>query len=427
MTIAGSAQAWARIRSNYPGALTKTYLDSACKGIPSQGAVASIEAYCREVRECAGRSATADTIEFMGRLDSARLEAAALIGAHEDEIALVESTQHGLNVLALALDLGPGDRVVTDDLEFLAAVIPWQAMAARGVELAVVPHRCGRIEVADLDAAIDRRTRAVVVSAVQEVTGERLDLSSVADACHRCNVPLIVDGAQYVGALNLDVRATGIDALAVGAHKWLCSPFGLGFLYVRRELRDHLVPPVRGYMSIVAPAQGWDAYLSDPRRPAVEDFRFVAAARKLEAGGTGPYLAAGALAASIATLRDIGLTNVQARVTALAAMTGEMLDDAGMRVISPREPARSSGIVTFTTGNVDADRELLEALLANGVVVSLRYVSGVGGIRASPHFYSNEGDIERLTDVVLRHMRSRAAPRMPVPPAGRVRASDRCG
>ena len=325
----------------------------------------------------------------------ARRLAAELIGADEDEIALVEGTQHGLNLVAEGLGLRPGDRVVASDLEFFGTVLPWRSLA--GVEVELVPHRDGRVEAADLEAAIDGRTRAVVVSSVQEITGFRVDLAALSTICRERGVLLVVDGAQHVGPVPLDVRKTPVDVLAVGGHKWLCSPFGLGFLYVRRGLLDRLEPAIPGYMTMTEPAQGWTAYMAEPSRTPADDFAFVQSARKLETGGTGPYLAAAALAGALRALLDIGPAAIAARVEALVARLVDGLTGLRVELVSALEPEHRSGIVVFrSSGEVEDDRRLVERLEQAGVAVSLRFSTGTGGIRVSPYLYNHESDVDRL-------------------------------
>jgi cysteine desulfurase/selenocysteine lyase len=417
---------WAAVRARYPGAVHKAYLDTACKGIPPQEAISAIEDYCEFVRQCPGESTTEDTIVVFEHMGRARRAAARLIGAHEDEIALVESTQHGLNVAAGLLGLRPGDRVVASDVEFFGTVLPWRLLGRQGVELDLVPHRAGRVETADLEEAIDDRTRVIVLSSVQEVTGFRADLASLSALCRERAIHLVVDGAQHVGPLQLDVRATPIDFLAVGGHKWLCSPFGLGFLYVRRELLEKLEPSFLGYMSMETPPNGWAAYLADPGRTLTDELRFVGSARRLELAGTGPYLSGAALGAALETLLGLGPERIAARVQELVSALIAGLQRVGAEIVSPLEEERRSGIVVFRTSREAArDKRLVERLAAAGVAVSLRFQTGIGGVRVSPYFYNDEEDVERLLAVVSESAGSPARRRAGSPRAGLGRAGRR--
>lgn len=346
--------------------------------------MAAIEEFCRFVRESPLRSVTEETIVVLEHMTRARRTAARLIGADEDEIALVESTQQGVNAAADLLDLAPGENVLASDVEFLGTVLPW-----RGPGLRLVPHRAGRPEVEDFAAAIDAGTRAIVVSSVQEVTGALVDLPALSALCQERGLWLIADGAQHVGPLPFDVRETPVDVLAVGGHKWLCCPFGLGFLYVRRGILEEREPRRRGYFAFEPPPDGWSAYLEDPERTAVDELGVTRTARGLEPGGTGPYIAAAALAACLEALLD--LPDRHQRVRELVALLVDGLDRRGLDVVSPRD--RPSGIVVFDAPDAHG---LVDRMAAAGVAVSLRRTAGIGGIRVSPYFYNDESDVERL-------------------------------
>jgi selenocysteine lyase/cysteine desulfurase len=122
----------------------------------------------------------------------------------------------------------------------------------------------------------------------------------------------------------------------------------------------------------------------------VDELGFTRTARGLEPGGTGPYMAAAALAACLEALLDVGPARFE-RVQELVSLVLEGLDRLGLEVVSPRD--RRSGIVVFAAPDEGA---LLERLLARGVAVSRRYTTGVGGLRVSPYFYNDESDVERL-------------------------------
>jgi selenocysteine lyase/cysteine desulfurase len=293
------------------------------------------------------------------------------------------STQQGLYGAADLLALGPDEHVLASDIEFFGTVLPWRG------RLKLVPHRQGRPKVDDFVAAIDSQTRAIVVSAVQEVTGALVDLPALSWVCRERGLWLIVDGAQYVGPLPIDVRETPVDVLAVGGHKWLCCPFGLGFAYFRRDRLEERRSTRPGYFALEPPAEGWSAYLEDPRRTPVDELGYTRTARSLEPGGTGPYMAAAALAACLEALLDV--PDRFARVQELVDQLLEGLDRLGLDVVSPRD--RRSGIVVFDAPHAHS---LVERLGAARVAVSLRYTTGVGGVRVSPYLYNDETDVERL-------------------------------
>jgi selenocysteine lyase/cysteine desulfurase len=398
----GAEPDWEAIRHGYPGARQSTYLDTACKGLPAPQTAATVMRWLDFLRHAPGDSATADALELMGEAERARQAAAAFIGAKPGEIALVQSTQHGLLVALEALDLQAGDAVVTSDLEFLAVALPLRVMRKRrGIDVRVVGHRNGSVEVSDLAAALDARTRAFVLSSVQEVNGSALDLSAVERLCLEHDVRLVLDAVQHVGAAPMDVSAGRADFVAVGGHKWLGAPIGCGFLYVRRDLLGELTQQLPGYMAMRDPADGWDWFLADRHAAASEHYELVDTAQYFETGGTPNAIGAAALASAIDVLREIGATAVHGRVSRLAWLAVEELDAAGVTVTSPRTTGPRSGIVSFSTGRGTAiDVSLVSELARAGVRVSARKTAGAGGIRVSPFVYNNEADIRRLATCV---------------------------
>ena len=325
-----------------------------------------------------------------------------MISADLDEIALVESTQAGIMAVAGALGLPAGAAVLTSDCEFLATVVPWRSLASAGVTTVGVPHRGGAVDLRDLQAVIGRSTRVVSISACQEVSGACVDLAALAEICRARGLVSVIDGAQFVGPRTIDVKQTPIDVLSVGGHKWLLSPFGLGFLYVRRELLVEIEPALCGYMAL-DPSDG-DLLSEVVNGGASTSIRMrrTKNARKFENGGTGAYLAASALAASLQELQQIGLQAIESRVADLCEQLYTELSSQGCTMATPERAEERAGIVTFSTGSVERDRALHQELTGRGVGTSLRYRDGVGGIRVAPYFYSDESDVEALMHVVAQ-------------------------
>jgi cysteine desulfurase / selenocysteine lyase len=401
--VSGAPQRdWATVRRDYPALKSRAYLDTACMGIPSSRAARAVTDHVAMLREAQGPSTTDQTVRMLDQFARARRAVAALIGAAPDEIALVPSTESGIAALAAAVTYEPHANIVASDIEFIGSVLPWHSLNRTRVEVKLVAHRDGRIDLGDLDAAIDSRTRAVVVSSVQEVNGFRIDLDELSRLCRSRSVLLIVDAIQHVGPLTLDVGVTNVDAVAVGGHKWLCAPFGMGFLYTSRRLLEELRPPMRAFMTALPPKQGWSRYLESPDRRPDDELEFPTDARKLEAGALGTTLAATGLASALETLLELGPEAIAARSKELVALTTVALEDAGAEVVTPAGQLPSS-IVTFRSAkDVDGELQVVEALADAGVLSSLRFTTGVGGIRVSPYFYNDETDIDRLAETVRK-------------------------
>jgi selenocysteine lyase/cysteine desulfurase len=388
-------------RKQFPALEQKVFLDAACVSLAPQAAVEAIRRFLEMAADCPAPSSTQLHIMMDELRAEARPEAAKLIGAREDEIALVESTTHGLTLAANALPLERGDRVMISDLEYLQVAIPWwQKQQEMGIHIDPVPNRGGRIDLRDIEAGMGPRTRVVCISSVQWNNGFRCDLDALALLCRERRVWLVVDAIQQLGAVPLDVRRTPVDIVACGGHKWLNAPFGNGFLYIRREAMPRLRPPLAGYMSLKSPEGGWETYFQTPAITPFRDYPFVDKAWRFEVGGTAGYPAAVGLAASLKLINSIGAECIWNHILSLTNHLIDGLRTLGLTVVTPVEHENRSGIVTFTVGSAEENIALMQRLLARKILVSVRYTSHVGGVRVSCHFFNSLSDLDTLLNAI---------------------------
>ena len=347
-------------------------------------------------------------VELQGRYDKARGAAARLVNAEEHEIALVESTSHGLGLVAAALPLGPGDNVLVCDLEFFPTVLCWKARQEEmDLEVRAVRTQGGRVTPADFEARMDAHTRALVISSVQEINGFRADVAALAELAHTQGALLLVDGVQEVGALAVDVRALGADVYCCGGHKWLRNPFGMGFMYVSAALQESLSPGFYGYFNAADPSGGWGTYLASLQRSPFDHLDIKPGARRFETGGYGNYVGAAALHVLLEGILAEGIESIERHVLALGAHLVRSAEELGVEVRSSQEPGRRSGITTLgLPGGLEQELALNDHLLRNDVFVSVRYTSGVGGVRVSPHQHNSTADVDRLLHETKNYLRS---------------------
>ncbi|HYA97070.1 MAG TPA: aminotransferase class V-fold PLP-dependent enzyme [Methylomirabilota bacterium] len=391
------------IREEFPALRDRVFLDAACVSLASRSAVAAVETFLAMARDCPEPSATLHHIAMDDMRAAARPSVARLINAEENEIALVESTTHGLSIAAQAIPLESGDRVLLCDLEFMQVAIPWMQLASRGVELDCVASRNGEVSPESIAGRITPRTRVVAVSSVQWSNGFRCDLAALSRFCRERGVWLVVDATQQLGAVPIDVQQTPVDFLACGGHKWLNAPFGCGFLYIRRDAMPRLHPPLAGYLSVETPEGGWGAYFQTPSISPIRPYSFVRAARRFEVGGTANYPGAVGLAASLEIFHALGQENIAEHIFGLTDHLIAGLDALGVQIVSPRAREKRAGIVTFSLGAPEQNARLMDELLARRILVSVRYTSNIGGVRVSCHFYNRRGDVDALLNAVDEH------------------------
>ena len=312
---------------------------------------------------------------------------ARLIGAEAGEIGLAVNTSYGINLAAFSLPLGAGDVVLTPDREFPANVYPWMELARRrGVIYRRIPTCDGAVDEETLRRELeDPAVRAVSVSWVGFASGYTVDLEAIGRACRARGAYFIVDAIQGLGPLTIDVRACHVDILACGAQKWLLSPWGTGFVYVRRELVEQLAPNVVSWMAV----KGSD----DFRRLVDYDLTWRDDARRFEFI-TLPFQDFAGMNASLELIHELGPAAIALHVASLADVI--VLWAASQRdveLVTPSSPRHRAGIVSLRMPNA---AEVSAALKEAGVSHSLRE----GAIRLSPHFYNTRDEIRRTLRVI---------------------------
>jgi cysteine desulfurase/selenocysteine lyase len=324
--------------------------------------------------------------ELFAGLAAARLGIAHLLNADPAEIALATNTSFGLHLAARALPLKPGDIVLLSDKEFPANVYPWLLLKKEGIGVEVA--RCGREGWPDEDHLLQRlrdpRVRVLAVSFVQFSNGYRADLKKLGAAARANGTYLVVDGIQGVGNSVLDVRETPVDILACGGQKWLLSPWGSGFVYVRKELIPTLEPAITGWMAF----EGTD----DFSRLTEYNPTFRADARRFEMV-TLPFQDFVGLTASLGLLLEIGIRDIAEVTRAVHEPIVKWAQENGVRIASPLEDRHRSAILCVAPPKA---AEAFHAVKRARIVCSLRE----GAIRLSPHVYNTVAEMEKVVEVL---------------------------
>jgi len=394
---------FADVRRLFPGATERVFLDAAAVSLTSTRAAEVVARFVDLV--------TRDprAAHHGGDAARAREAAAGLIGARPEQIALSPATTLALNVAADAIPLRRGDNVVTTDLEFMSVVVPWlEKCRAVEAELRVVRHEGGRIEADAVVARLDDRTRAVVLSSVQWTNGFRLDVQRIGRECRRRGIPFVVDAIQQLGALPLDVEACAIDYLACAGHKWLTSPTGLGFVYASAGFTERFRPTLTYAATAVPPRGDWPESWTDPDYDPIQTYALPRTAARFEIGVHHGASGAGGLAAALGIFAELGPARMADHVMALGDRAAAGLRALDLEVVTHLDRAHRSGLTVFRAGpSPKDDLALRDYLLGRGIVVSVRYTSGVGGVRVSTHVYNDESDVDRLLEAVHAWLKAR--------------------
>lgn len=313
-------------------------------------------------------------LESFADLDRVRGKIAALLGASADDIAFCPSTAHGLSLLLRGIDWKPGDRVISFDNEFPDLLYGASWLAAQGVEFVKIP-------IGDLDAHLDARVRLVMISALNYTSGLRAPLVALRVKLDAVGALLYVDGTQGCGALSLDVREFQPDLLAVHGYKWMLSPTGAGFVYVRPSTREWLPPNIIGWRSHV----GWRDFAK-----LHEGVPQLSAAAERYEGGMPALPLYYAMEQSLNLMLELGPGAIEQRVLALS----ERLR-AGVIALGGSVAHENTPLLACRFPGRDAS-DLVQALAAQKIVVAARQ----GMLRVSIHLYNNEDDIEHFLRVM---------------------------
>ena len=359
-------------RELYPGADAAVYLDAAAVGIVSTRVASAMTDAAEQATQGIGFARGRDH-----EIRLTRQAVADLVGGVADRVAFTQNTSTGLALVANGVSWSPGDNLVVPAAEFPSNFYPWTQLRRAGVEVREVPMRDGHAPLDAVAAAVDDRTRVLTVSAVQYSSGHRNDLAGLAEIAHRHAALFVVDGTQSVGALTIDCDATGIDVLAVSAHKWLLGPLGIGFVALSDRAMHELHPSTVGWMSVEEP------FAFDHEPQLADD------ARRFESGTENAAGIAG-LRQAVAQVLELGPGVVEKHVLARSAEIEAMLTDLGWSSLRTPDARHWSGILIASSGG--DDQAVHARLLEAGVRCSLRG----GGIRFSPHYYTGSADVDAL-------------------------------
>jgi selenocysteine lyase/cysteine desulfurase len=357
---------FAAAREDFPWSSRETYLNCATEHPLPLPAARAMEAYVRAITY--GPDSERERFENAAIMTRVRERFAALIGAKLSEIGFTPATQIGENLIVDGLRIAQtGGNVVTNDLHYGGSLYNYQKRKEQGLDVRVVKSRDGRIDLGDVERAVDSRTRLIAVALVSNVNGFIEDAKSLSALAHAHGGYLYTDAIQAAGAIPIDVRAAGIDFLACSAYKWLMGG-RFGYLYVREDLQGGVMKTTHFGGRSGQPGAG---------RYQVSTHSHAGCACQDEA---------------LAYIARLGVANIQAHSHALHKRLRSEMPPIGYPSLTP-EDARGP-ISTFQCRNID---KVKEKLAKANVIVTLR---GDGQMRVSPSVFSNQADIDRLLNAL---------------------------
>jgi len=375
------------------------YLDNAATSQKPNSVIRALTEYYEGYNSNIHRGVHALSMEATDRHEEARQKCAKFIGSLSTEgLIFVRNTTEAINLVAQSWaqnNIGPGDEILTTHMEHHSNLVPWQKVAQdSGAELKFIPLTSEQtLDLSDLDKLLTSRTKLVTLNHMSNVLGTINPVKELGQAAHRVGARILIDGAQSVPHLKVDVKDLDCDFLAFSGHKML-APTGIGVLYVKQEILEGMEPFLRGGEMV---RQVWDDHATWNDLP----LRFEA--------GTPNIADAIAFGAAIDYLESLGMDDVRQHEIALteyALNTFQQLEE--VRVFGPRDVEHRGGIVSFYSGDVHPhdigtmlDREGIAIRTGHHCAMPLMNKLAVPAMaRASFYIYNTEEEVDLLVSTL---------------------------
>lgn len=374
---------WEKVRKDFHIEKGLAYLNTGTLGATPGPVLKAMDRYWQLMAE----NPHENSAVLQGRVELIRQNAARFIGAQPDEIAILRNATEGNNLVCQGIDLSRGDEVLIGTLEHDSNRQPWLVKAKRsGVVVTQVPigtpPRSPQEIVDAFAAAITSRTKVISLAHCDTVTGTITPIKEIAALARGKGILCFVDGAQVLGALQVDVHDLGVDSYATTCHKWLASPAGTGLLYVRKDVQDRIWPNI-----------------------LTENWWTHADARKYDRLSRRPWPVVAALEHALDFQRAIGQERIEQRVRDLGNYFRARASEIPHVVLyTAVDPRLAAGLTSLALENVPSVRareylrqrfDVYTAARTRGE----RYPSdphGVTGFRVSTHYYNTYEEVDRL-------------------------------
>ncbi|OYT53918.1 MAG: hypothetical protein B6U72_04390 [Candidatus Altiarchaeales archaeon ex4484_2] len=385
------------IREDYPILETGViYLDNTASTLTPLQVTKAVTEYYHSYRANIHRGIYRISQKASEEYDQSRETVASLINARPQEIIFNRNTTEGINQVALALELQKGDKVLTTAIEHHSNLLPWLSQKTKGVKVEyITPDSEGRLNPQDFREKISEKTRLVAVTHISNVLGNINPVEEIGEICREKNILYLIDGAQAVPHIPVDVKKIKCDFYAFSGHKML-APTGIGALYIKEDQLQKLEPPYKG-----------GGVVSEV---TLEDYTLTSYPTSWEAGTPNISGAIG-FSEAVDYLRKIGYNRIQEHEKKLTKQLLKGLGEMGnIRVYGAHDARDRACIVTFRLEDMDSNdmAGILDAreqiCVRSGSHCAMPLFKNIlkekEGIRASAYIYNTGEEIEKLLTVL---------------------------
>ncbi len=311
-----------------------------------------------------------------------------LIHVDPKDVILGTSASYGLHLLADGIDWQQGDEIVLMQNDFPTNIIPWLALEKKGVVVKQIPASSHILNPEEFCSAVTPRTRLTCLSHVHTFSGHMLNIDAISKVCRSQGIVCVLNIAQSVGTMPVDVAALNVDAIVAVGYKWLCGPYGTGFCWMRPELRKSLQVN-RAY---------WPNYMTaeEMKETGPIVFKEQTSAQKYDVFGTANFFNFVPLRAAIDYWLEVGIENVYTHNQSLIDQFLNGLDRHRFGVISPEDPEFRSGLLVITCADSAHNENLYKHLQSSDIYSAF----WKGNIRLTPHVYNTPEQVEKTLQVL---------------------------
>jgi len=382
------------VRKDIPLTREVIYFDNTATSLTPKPVVEAMEEYYLGYRANVHRGVHRLSRMATDRYEESREVVAGFIGAKFEEIAFTKNTSESLNMVALGLEWKKGDRIVTTPYEHHSDLLPWQRVAKKyGARLEVIEGDDeGNLDLADAEKKV-KGAKLVAVQHVSNALGVSHEVEELGKMAKEEGAIFVLDAAQSVGHMEVDVNKLHADFLAFSGHKGPMGPTGIGVLYIREEFFDVFEPPLIGGGTI--------------EDVTLEDYKLTEPPERFEAGTPNIGGAIG-LAAGIRYIEKIGIDRIEKQEHRLVKRTTEGLTELGVPWYGPRDLKKHAGVVSFNLPplhphDVAAVLDEHNIMVRSGHHCALPVMKklGINGtVRASFHVYNSLDEVEAFLGIM---------------------------
>lgn len=366
------------------------YFDNAASSLTPEPVLDKMLGFYRNYRANVERGVHRLSQQASEEYEKARIKIARFINAKPVEVIMVKNTTEAINTVSRGLSWSNEDRIVTTSLEHHSNLVVWQRIREQH-DVAIDflnPNNDGVIPLSAVEQVIDKHTRLVAVTHASNITGAVTPVEEIAQIAHEHDALILVDGAQSVPHMRIDVQALDLDFLAFSGHK-MCGPTGSGVLYIREDLQDQVEPLCVGGGTI--------------DDVAIDHYRLACGPKKFEAG-TPPIADVIGLGAAVDYLTGIGMDRIAAHETELVETMYEGLKEIEEVIVYGPAPHNRIGVFSFNVGDLNPHDVALALDLSAKVMVRSGYHCAQpamkmilnqprGTVRASLYLYNTRAEI----------------------------------